>query len=81
MKVRDALKGEITVIIDERDQDALSKQEGELGEDDNDGASIERVNVTQRVRMALTCYHPKRIYFKCRLGCDLLITTRGKKQM
>ncbi|KAL5531131.1 hypothetical protein ACEPAG_4007 [Sanghuangporus baumii] len=48
-RVRDALKTEMTVVIDERDQDALEKHEG----DDNydNGVTVERVHVTQRVRV------------------------------
>ena len=47
MKVRDALKKEMTVVIDERDQAELDKHEDEdgVGTDVN----IERVQVTQRV--------------------------------
>ncbi|KAL5513488.1 hypothetical protein ACEPAH_3887 [Sanghuangporus vaninii] len=48
-KVRDALKTEMTVVIDERDQDALEKHEGDDSEDN--GVTVERVHVTQRVRV------------------------------
>lgn len=48
-RLRDALRNEVAVIIDERDQADLNDQEDES---DSQGAevSIERVNVTKRVR-------------------------------
>lgn len=51
MKVRDSLKGEMAVVIDERDQAALAQH----GEEDEveDAALVERVHVNQRVRSQL----------------------------
>ena len=46
MKVRDALKKEMTVVIDERDQAELDRHEEEGSSAD---VEIERVQITQRV--------------------------------
>ena len=48
LKVRDALKNEMAVIIDERDQDALDAHND--GDEADSKTNIERVNVTKRVR-------------------------------
>ena len=48
LKVRDALKNEMAVIIDERDQDALDAHED--GDESDSKTNVERVNVTKRVR-------------------------------
>lgn len=48
MKVRDALKKEMTVVIDERDQAELDKHEEDEGGSGAD-INIERVQITQRV--------------------------------
>lgn len=53
-RVRDALRAEMTVVIDERDQDALNQLEGE-GYEGNE-AMVERVHVTERVRIQQRCY-------------------------
>ena len=51
-RLRDALAGEVAVVIDERDQAALDDREGD--QDDAGDAilttSIQRVKVTSRVR-------------------------------
>ena len=47
MKVRDALKKEMTVVIDERDQAELDKREEE--NEPTADVNIERVQITQRV--------------------------------
>ena len=41
----------MAVLIDERDQAALTDQESEQGQDVIGGATIERLNVTKRVRV------------------------------
>ena len=48
-KVKDALKDEMVVIIDKRDQDALDAHDD--GEEVDSTMSVERVNVTKRVRL------------------------------
>ncbi|KAF8867865.1 P-loop containing nucleoside triphosphate hydrolase protein [Gymnopilus junonius] len=50
-RLRDALGSEVAVIIDERDQAALDDQEGDGDVPVSEGVSIERVNVTKRVRL------------------------------
>ena len=47
MKVRDALKKEFAVVIDERDQAELDKHEDE--DASSTDVNIERVQITQRV--------------------------------
>lgn len=49
MKVRDALKKEMTVVIDERDQAELDRREDEDASGSSLDANIERVQVTQKV--------------------------------
>ncbi|KAG8218136.1 P-loop containing nucleoside triphosphate hydrolase protein [Butyriboletus roseoflavus] len=52
-RLRDALGGEVAVVIDERDQAALDDREGdkEDASDDSDGPSIQHVKVTSCVRL------------------------------
>lgn len=49
LKVRDALKGEIAVVIGEKDQDALDAYDDGDEKDRDANIGVERVNVTQRV--------------------------------
>ena len=48
-RLRDALRDEVAVIIDERDQAALDDQASDSDEQGQGEVSIERVNVTKRV--------------------------------
>lgn len=48
-RLRDALRDEVAVIIDERDQAALDDQESDGDQQGSGEVSIERVNVTKRV--------------------------------
>ncbi|KAF8813222.1 P-loop containing nucleoside triphosphate hydrolase protein, partial [Phlegmacium glaucopus] len=50
-RLRDALANDVAISIDERDQAALADQESERDQDVIGGATIERVNVTKRVRL------------------------------
>lgn len=49
LKVRDSLKNEMAVVIDERDQDTLDAH-GD-GDEAESRTNVERVGVTQRVRL------------------------------
>ena len=49
-RLRDALAHDVAVLIDERDQAALTDQESEQEQDVIGGPTIERLNVTKRVR-------------------------------
>lgn len=51
-RLRDALRNQVAVIIDERDQAALDDQESD-GDQSAGEVTIERVNVTKRVRLYL----------------------------
>lgn len=55
-RMRDALRGEVAVVIDERDQEALADQDdsGQDSEAEGEG-HIERVEVTKRVRETPIC--------------------------
>ena len=59
-RLRDALAHDVAVLIDERDQAALTDQESEQEQDVIGGATIERLNVTKRVRpyfpIFVTCF-------------------------
>jgi hypothetical protein len=48
-RLRDALANDVAVLIDERDQAALTDQESEQEQDMIGGPTIERLNVTKRV--------------------------------
>ncbi|THH09391.1 hypothetical protein EW145_g2049 [Phellinidium pouzarii] len=48
-KVRDALKSEMTVVLDERDEVALAEREGDT--EAQGEVSVERVDVTQKVKI------------------------------
>ncbi|KDR70088.1 hypothetical protein GALMADRAFT_255486 [Galerina marginata CBS 339.88] len=50
-RLRDALASEVTIVIDERDQAALDDQESDDDQAVRGEVSIERVNVTKRVRL------------------------------
>lgn len=54
-RLRDALAHDVAVLIDERDQAALTDQESEQEQDVISGATIERLNVTKRV----SAYFPR----------------------
>jgi hypothetical protein len=52
-RLRDALASEVAVVIDERDQDALVRQEDDSDENLKQvqlDATIERISVSKRVR-------------------------------
>lgn len=66
MKVRDALKKEMTVVIDERDQAELDRHEEEGSSAD---VEIERVQITQRVWL-LSKRYPIVFSFSYNLGQD-----------
>jgi len=48
-RLRDALRDEVAIIIDERDQAALDDQASDSDQQGSGEVSIERVNVTKRV--------------------------------
>jgi hypothetical protein len=55
-RLRDALAGDVAIIIDERDQAALADQEGDDAEDYGADVAIEHVKITKRVcHLALFC--------------------------
>lgn len=54
-RLRDALAGEVAIIIDERDQAALADQEGDKEEEDVEVA-IEHVKITKRVFLIVLNY-------------------------
>ena len=59
-RLRDALRNEVAIIIDERDQAALDDQASDSDEQGQKDVTIERVNVTKRVcffRYVLKAYN------------------------
>ena len=56
-RLRDALGGEVAVVIDERDQAALDDREGDV-DDTGDTGPIQHVKVTSRV----CCVYPEAIH-------------------
>lgn len=56
-RLRDALSGEVAVVIDERDQAELDDREGDQDDTDDIG-QIQHVKVTSRVGCSLACSDP-----------------------
>lgn len=55
-RLRDALAGEVAIIIDERDQAALADQEDDKEEDLGAEIAIEHVKITKRVFLTVPSY-------------------------
>jgi hypothetical protein len=57
-RLRDALAGDVAIIIDERDQAALADQEGDEAEGFGADVAIEHVKITKRVTSyVVLCRH------------------------
>lgn len=54
-KLRDALSGQVTVVIDERDKAALEEQEDEKEDDGTSFANVEQVQISRRVHYCSCC--------------------------